>query len=247
MKKLSIILLLISISFCIYSPNYGVFAKPQYARIEKPTNIYRSSTISNTFENIYCIGEESYFVEIIQEINDMYKVNYNNITGFVKKEDVKGITNSPSTPYPYNIKLNIGSNCNLRSTPTTATNTNNIISTIYANTTDIIFIGRASGEEAIDFGGKTWYYVCYQNNYGYIYNNYVSSITPIYPSKENFTYYTAEPTNIINPITHAPSIIIIIILTLPLLGTLLLLYLPKKVKLSTSKKTKKHIKSKENY
>ena len=247
MRKLSIIILLISFTCCFTHLGQSVFAKTHYARIEQTTNIYRTTSSSNTLDNIYCIGEETYFVEILQEYEDMYKVNYNNITGFVKKEDVKEITNTPSTPYPYNIKLNIGTNCNLRSTPTTATNTNNVISTIYANTPDIVFIGRASGEEAIDFGGNTWYYVYYQNNYGYIYNNYVSSITPIYPSIENYTYATNDSNKISNPITHTPSIIIIIILAMPLLGTLLLLYLPQKIKIKSPNKRRKPIKTKENY
>lgn len=246
MKNVIFILFLIVISI---SPNDNdiILAKGNYARIEQPTNIYRTSSISNTMENVLCIGEATYFVEIIQELDEVYRVNYNNISGYVKKEDVKGITNSPSTPYPYNIKLNIGTNCNLRSTPTTVTSTNNVIATIHANCTDITFIGRVAGEEAIDFGGNTWYYVCYQNKYGYIYNNYVSTITPIYASKESYTYITDTDIQIENPITHTPSIIIIILLSIPLLGTLLLLYLPKKVKLKSPKKHSKPLKDKENY
>ena len=65
------------------------------------------------------------------------------------------------TPYPSNIKIVVGFDCNLRSSPTTKTNVSNIISVVNAGETNLQFIGRVFSEEAIDFGGTTWYYVNY--------------------------------------------------------------------------------------
>ena len=228
MRKLLIPLLIILILPFFQTEAYFAHASSKYARIETTTPIFKTTSGSENLDNIYCLAEESYFVEILGEFENYYRVNYNNISGYAKKNDVKEIINTPSTPYPYNIKIIINSNCNLRSSPTTNSKTNNVISTIYKNSSDIIFIGRTLGEEAIDFGGNTWYFVCYNGQYGYIYNNYIQSITPIYKSTEEFTYATPKIEEIINPITHTPSLIIIIFLMIPLFGVFFILYLPKK-------------------
>lgn len=235
MKIFNILLYLILILSSSMNFDSIAYAATQYARIETSTEIYKTTSGSNSIDNIICIAEKSYFVEIIGDYDDYYRVNYNSISGYLKKNDVKEITNTPNTPYPYNIKITIGNNCNLRSSPTTNASTNNIITVLNKNETEITFIGRIYGEEAIDFGGSTWYYVNYNGYYGYVYNNYLSSITPIYENTEEFTYYTQNISTIENPITHTPSLIIIIILALPLIAILIILYLPKKSKSKTKK------------
>ena len=105
---------------------------------------------------------------------------------------------------------------------------------------DFVFIGRIFGDESIDFGGTTWYYVNYQGNYGYIYNKYIKSITPIYENTETSNYTSTVNEKIINPITHTPSLLIIVILFIPCLIILLILYLPRKrnLKIKHKKATK---------
>ena len=95
-------------------------------------NLYKIADNSDIFTDIICIVEKSYFVEIISEYKDYYKVNYNNITGYIKKADVVIVKDKPTTPFPTNIKITMGNTCNLRSSPTTKTSTNNIIATINA-------------------------------------------------------------------------------------------------------------------
>lgn len=240
MRKIITLLLIISILLTSYHTNLIVYAESRYARIENSTCLYKSTLDSDNISNVICIAEKSYFVEIIGDYDSYFRVNYNGVNGYVKKNDVKEISNTPSTPYPYNIKLTIGSNCNLRSSPTTKSDTNNILTTLYTDEHNFTFIGRIYSEEAIDFGGSTWYYVNYNGTYGYIYNRYVKSITPIYENTENVTYLSTEPTKIENPISHTPSLILIIILLIPCLAILLILYLPKKhVKKSRPKKSPK--------
>ena len=235
MRKLCIVLILIAISFYPHN-NLIIYANTsKFARIERTTEIFKSNSTSQNLDNILCLAEETYYVELISDYDTLYKVNYNGITGFIKKTDIKEISNSPITPYPYNIKLIINSNCNLRSTPTTKSNINNVISTIYTTSDNITFIGRVIGEEAIDFGGNTWYYVCYNGDYGYIYNNYVKSITPIYQNNETFTYATNISNKIENPIKDPPSLIIMFILSIPLFAVLFILYLPKKKRIRNTK------------
>lgn len=239
MRKILYTLIIILIIITNQNSTF-VLAETKYARIEKTTEIYKLCSSNTNLENIICLAEATYYVEIIGDFNEFLKVNYNGITGYVKKNDVKEISNIPSTPYPYNIKITMGTNCNLRETPTTRNSTSNVISTIYANNNEIKFIGRVIGEEAIDFGGNTWYYVYYNGNYGYIYNNYIKSITPIYANNESYTYAEELNNNITNPITHTPSLIIIVILSIPIVAILIILYLPikNKRKKSKIKKTK---------
>ena len=218
-----------------------VLASSQYARIEQSTYLYKTNNDNNSFDNIYCIAEKSYFVEIIGDYGDFFRVNYNGQSGFIKRNDVKEITNQPNTPYPYNIKILVGSNCNLRKSPTTQSTISNVICTIYSNETNITFIGRTIGEESIDFGGTTWYYVEYQGNYGYIYSNYIKSITPIYENYEEVSYVeNNSSTRTYNPITHTPSIILTIILFIPFVIILFILYYrPKSKQKPEHKKIKK--------
>lgn len=230
MKRLYLCLYLILIIIIVPTTQLNISASSRYARIIQSTNLFRSPSDNTNISNIYCIAEETYFVEIISEYDDFFRVIYNNITGYVKRNDVKEISNTPSTPYPYNIKIVIGNNCNLRSSPTTNTSTNNILTTIYDGEENLTFVGRIYSEEAIDFGGTTWYYVNYNGTYGYIYSKYLKSITPIYKNIEDVSFLSNTQEHIVNPITHTPSLIIIIILLLPLIGLLLILYLPKKSK-----------------
>lgn len=219
--------------FCI-----NIFADTNYARAENTIYLYKSATNSDDTSNIHCIIEKGYFVEITESISNYFSVNYNGINGFVKKNDVEEIINTPQTPYPDNIKLIIGSDCNLRSSPTIKSESNNIIATLKSGESNLSFIGRIYSEEAIDFGGTTWYLVKYQNNYGYIYNKYVKSITPIIENTEEVSYKSKLNSDISNPITNTPSLIIVIILFLPCLFILFILYYPKKQNRKT-KQTKK--------
>lgn len=231
MKKLSISILIILIFLAnILSPSLLVSASTRFGRIITGTEIYKNMSGSNSISNILCIAEETYFVEIIGDYDGYYRVNYNGISGYIKSNTVKEVSSTPTTPYPYNIKIVIGNNCNLRSTPTTTQQLNNIVCTLHAGEENITFIGRIYSEEAIDFGGTTWYYVNYNGQYGYVYNKYIKSVSPIYHNTESVTFLSATQDTITNPITHTPSLIIIIILLIPCLGILLILYLPKGIR-----------------
>lgn len=239
---MKIFILFLLLCFSLNFNNYNVYANTRFARVENATNLYSNSSNNSS---VICIVEKTYFVQILNETDDMYKVNYNGVSGYVNKNDVKEITSTPSTPYPQNIKLKIGSNCNFRSSPTTKTQTNNVLSTISAGETNLEFVGRIFADEAIDFGGNTWYYVKYLGEYGYIYNKYVQSITPIYENTESYSYLQNTTNVIQNPITHTPSLMLIIIMSIPLFAILLILYLPKKFK--QKQKKQKQIKIIDKY
>lgn len=227
MLKLIIYLILI----CnISMPTITVFASENFARAETTIYLYKTSTDNENISNIYCMIEKGYFVQILNEENNYYSVYYNGINGFVKKNDVKEIINTPNTPYPSNIQIIIGSDCNLRSSPTTNSNTNNIIATIKKDESNINFIGRIFSQEVIDFGGTVWYLIEYDGKTGYIYNKYVKSITPIYENNEKANYKNSINSSSENPLTQTPSLIIVLILFLPSIFLIFLLYLPRKLK-----------------
>ena len=232
--KIIVFILIILINLININHSF-VYSKSEYARAINPVYLYNTSN-NNENSNIKCIIEKSYFVEIISEINDYYKVNYNGTTGFVKKNDVKVTTSIPSTPYPYNIKIEIENDCNLRSSPTTKSSINNVLATLKSGETNIQFIGRIFSEEAIDFGGTTWYYVNFQGQYGYIYTKYVQSLPPTHAHTEVVNFKSENITDLTNPITHTSNIILIIILFIPCLLILLILYYPRK----RNKKSKSH-------
>jgi hypothetical protein len=235
MLKILFIVLLFFNSIYIKPYNINVFADNSFARADKTTYLYKSTSEDNSIDNIYCIIEKSYFVEIKDSVGDFYSVNYNNASGFVKKNDVEEIIDTPQTPYPNNIKIIIGNNCNLRSSPTTNSTINNVIATIRSEESNITFIGKIFSEEAIDFGGTTWYYVKYNDNYGYIYNKYVKSITPIFENTEKVSYKSKINSNLENPITNTPSLIIVIILFIPCIFVLIIIYYPNKKYIKTKK------------
>lgn len=233
--KLIIFAILIFLN-SILPTNKIVYAETSFAQAKKSTHLYKNTNFLD--ESILCIVEETYFVEILAEADNLYKVNYNNVTGFVKKNDVLEVLNIPNTPYPYNIQLEIGSDCNLRSSPTTKSKVNNILTTIYKGETNISFIGRIYADEAIDFCGTTWYYVNYNGYTGYIYNKYVKSITPIYKNTENVTFIKNEEIKLTNPIVHTPSLILILIMLIPCILIILILYLPRKFKIKNRRQSK---------
>lgn len=226
--KLMCLMLLILISFSLTPTKVNVFASDyKYARaVNGNVNVYKLSTANDSIDNVLCIVEKTYFVEILSETADDYKVNYNGIVGYVKKDDVVLVSGTPTTPFPVGINLVLGSNCNLRSTPTTKSASSNVLSTLNKNESNITFIGRVFAEEVIDFGGNTWYFVIYNGEKGYIYNKYIKSASPIYPNTEEISLYKATEFTSLNPISEPSSVIIIVLLFIPCVAILLILYYP---------------------
>lgn len=245
--KLVLLFITILISLYITPVKIEVSAStPKYARaVNGNVNIYKLSTDDISIDNVICIVEKTYFVEIISETANDYKVNYNGITGFVKKNDVVLVSGTPTTPFPVGINLVLGSNCNLRKTPTTKSSTSNVISTLNKNENSITFIGRVFSDEVIDFGGNTWYYVISNGEKGYIYNQYLKSASPIYPNTEELSVYKSNEFTSINPISEPSSIFIITLLFIPCVAILIILYLPirkfnRKTNITTSKEIERY-------
>ena len=77
MRKFLILLITITYLIINQQPTYSVQASNNFARIETTTPIYKSLSGQDTIDNVYCLAEKSYFVEIIGNYDDYYRINLN--------------------------------------------------------------------------------------------------------------------------------------------------------------------------
>ena len=209
----------------------------QYAKItDYNTYIYRTPSLIDNYQNKICLVEPTYFVKVLSIGSNYFKVEYNGITGFIDKTNVHLTSFTPVNPYPNAVSIVTGNICNLRSSP--EIKPLNAIASIPKNSTTLTYIGRIYGEEAIDFGGNTWYYVKYNNMYGYIYNRYIDSISSIFKNTENISNDDSIISTI-KPLSNNELIVIVSILSIPFIIVLCVLYFP------TKSREKSHIKHKE--
>lgn len=232
--------------------NNQIFAETsRFAQIKNSnTFLLKSAELDTTF-NKWCYLEKSYFVKVLSEYNsNYYKVEYNGIYGYVNKSDVCLVNEIPKTPYPNSVTFKTGSsNCYLRDTPQIKSVTNNTICVIPANT-ELEYLGKIIGEEAVDFNGSVWYLTNYNGNLGYIYSGYTNSITEVKPNTEIVTEFLTESFSNINPLSNTSCLIIIFLTLIPCIFILIMLYSPKKAKINnlhSNKTNSKIINNYENY
>ena len=198
----------------------------KYAKInDYSTYIYKTPSLINNYQNKICLVEPTYFVKVISVGSNYFEVEYNSIRGYIDKTNVHLTASIPNTPYPTNVTMITGNTCILRNTPEVTSL--NAIASIPKNTTSLTYIGRIYGQEAMDFGGNTWYYVKYNNTYGYVYNKYIDSISSIFKNTESAIDYDSI-INIPKPLNQSELVFYIIILSIPFLVVLCILYFPTK-------------------
>ncbi len=209
-----------------------------YAQIKNSnTYLYKSAELSNGNNNVICLLEKTYFVEILSKTNEIcYKVNYLDLVGYVSCSDVELVNETPMVPFPTNIKFDVYdlNNCYLRSSPEVI-NTN-IIITINKGTKSLTYLGKIFGEEVVDFGGNVWYLAKYNDTIGYIYSKYTTNLNAIYPNTEKVTNLYNTFTKTFNPLSNFNCLLIIFLTLIPAVIILYLMYKPnnnfKKVKVN---------------
>lgn len=201
------------------------YASGTYARIlDNNTYLFKTASTDESTKNIICIMENTYYVEIVLIYDeDFYKVNYNGASGYVLRNKVKKVSETPQNPYPTDIEmLTINNNIYLRSSPEKANNNLTIIS---ANNARLRFVGKAYGEQLDDFRQNVWYFVEYDGIYGYVYGEYIKSITPVHPNIEQISYLNDNDfDDVINPLSDSECAFIIVLLLMPLLIFIFLIY-----------------------
>lgn len=221
LKKL--IPLIVYIICLLLLPSAIVHAYSGYGRITS-AHAYLYKSASNIIDgNVVCTLEETYFVEITLDYSeDFYKVLYSGVSGYAKKSDITLVSSTPTKPYPNCTLTSINSKCYLRKTP--KADDDNIVTVVPENCSDLKYIGKIYGEEAIDYQGNVWYFVSYFGVQGYIYSKYIKSMTSIAINSEVVETPADYQTRIPTPLTNIDCAIIIAILTLPIIIIVILMY-----------------------
>lgn len=241
-RLLKFICLLLILSTCSF-PIKITASSLGYAQVKNSTTLlYRTSQIDESLSNVFCYLEESYFVEILSEAeNDFYKVYYNGVIGYVKKNKVERVSETPKKPYPNNIYFDIADNkCYLRSLPKSSEN--NVITTLNSSTKSMRYIGKISGEESIDFTGSTWYLTEYEGQIGYVYFGYTENLNTIFPNVEKVSHLSnSNALDRMNPLSNTTCIIVIGCILLPCLFIMFLMFKPKRIKAKVKTKYKEDV------
>ena len=193
--------------------------------------MYKTSQLNESLDNKWCILTKTFFVEILSNYNEnFYKVQYGNLSGFAKKNEVQLVNEIPQNPYPMQNTFSIKNNtsCYLRSTPKTTNVINNVLSIIPSATNNLTYLGKIIGEEAIDMQGSVWYLTEYNNQIGYVYSYYTNSFLPEQENTEITTIKLSLQSTTLNPLTNTNNLLLITIILLPLIAILIMLYKPPK-------------------
>ena len=248
MKKLLIFIgcftfLLISIVVVNHSQTQMVSTNncSGYAVVKNNNAYFYRYTLENpTVNNKYFLLEKSYFVKIIEVVDDkFYKATYQNLTGYVKKIDVELVEEIPTTPFLENVTFDIisSNSVELRLEPTTKNGIGSIITTLPKSSKNLTYIGKITGEESIKGLGNIWYFCSYQTSngneiFGYVYSPLTTNLSPINENTENLTIATAinfVPLESLLYLNLSTKTLIIIVITLPILLLLYLFIKPTKI------------------
>lgn len=234
---LSLSVVLTSLILC--SNAHAASANVGWARIEQD-DVYLFATDSDAQRRF--ILEKSYYVEIIEEGEQMYLVSvmqndedFPRIMGYVYKSQVKLCTVPPIMPYYPTVKVTVtGGSAALKLSPLASS------ATLLAatNTQRLSYYGKISNY------GTTWYYVYYGDSFGYVDASCVSSpnITPhptpltkpaVTPPSEQSP---VEPETEQKGVSPASEVLLIVFVVLLAVGLTLALFLPGNVKKSVFEK-----------
>lgn len=232
-----LILLLIfqSLTPVVYASNEQTY----FARIMfEQTYLYRTPTDNNDVSNIYFVLPKTYFVELIDEDGDFYKVNYMDLTGYVKKQCVQATDCTPVNPYLSNISFRVYAELSrdLRTAPNIDASTQ--VNLIPLLTKNITYYGKFSGQCLIEGRTDIWYYCKYTTDkeyYGYVYSDFCDEMPIITENTEtvnfidnpSFLPVIEKPKTI--PVNSNVTSIIIGILSIPALIFVLLIIKGKRI------------------
>jgi|LGOV01.1.fsa_nt_gb hypothetical protein len=228
-----IVFSMLSVGLVLSSPYFTAVSMPStptYARIKYNNALfYKTATLNSDNGNVYFLLEQSYFVELISDENtDFYKAKYLDLLGFVKKVEVECVTEDIETPYLNSITFNsnIAEIVNIRSLPSTDSET---IYTLPANTNNVKYIGKISGQEAITSLGNIWYY-CYYTALdivyaGYVYAPLTSNLTSIIPNSVTATVTSINHFNSTNSFLSIKPNFRILLTFLTLIPIIFIVYL----------------------
>ena len=164
-----------------------------FAKVSNDSIFFYSLPINNSTYQLFEIPS-SYFVLLLENENeDFYKAKYANIEGFVLKNSVIPINETPNYPYTTtSFRVFSPSSIPLQNSPTKTSESLTQIPSLEIITS---FYGIKNGEELIPNSTSVWYYCSYLEDgiskQGYVFSYYCDQFQKIQPNNEPFT-----------PITH---------------------------------------------
>ena len=162
------VLYLVLVTLCHLSPVYATTLP--YALVGNDCILYLDE---QTLSPLFCLPS-SYFVKVLNEEDNVWKVSYLDVVGFVKSETVEKVDYVPLYKYPKNTDcslLNDGNTITLRSSP--FHQKDNVITKLTHGST-ATFYGVRVGSDQIPALGNEWCYIRdMDGNYGYVYSLYV--------------------------------------------------------------------------
>ncbi len=261
---MKVIKFVIIASFCfafnivsIINPKIVFAARTYYAQVPNNDTFLFSSPDSIEQSRLFVLPQ-TYFVELLKNANEnFYYARYNDVYGYVLKNEVKPVKNVPTSPFLSNINFRIfvPSGANLRSSPYN-NGTINLVYSIPFLDSNLLYYGVAYGEEAISRKGNCWYYCKYFTSNltytGYVYSPLCDSLSSITPNTETVEYlesitFEDETTqvsgDVFKGLSQTTTTLLIIAISLPCLLFIYLLFKPTKLAQEVgdeSKPRKKH-------
>lgn len=224
-----------------------------YAKVLDECVLFKNEQMDLTLENIYFQVPESYFVVLLDTINEQCcKVQYGRYTGYVNSAKVEIAKFVPVVKTLDGITFDVKTNAGTQIWKYPTTNST-VFTTLDAGTKDITYI--ASVEGYVPSGGKSniWYYVSYtpaDNSTsvfeGYVYSENTTNLTEIVFNAETNPVDILEEESVSENIIFISSTlktIVVTIIALPvILFFVIILYkIIKKFK-KTTKYTKNNLK-----
>ena len=148
----------------------------EYVLFLAPTPLYTTSDCKNELITL----PEGYYATLLNKTDNLVRVEYNGVTGFLRLEENTKVTNECENP-PYQtaeIKTSHDSGTHLRILPTTESTS---LVTIPADST-LTYIGEISGIRPSDGTSNKWYYVHFDSgatttHTGYVYSERIEIIS----------------------------------------------------------------------
>lgn len=182
---LTIIIFLSLITYpTIKHPSLASTKQTFYAKADNPLTYFYTSPTKGDDYKLFEIPK-SYFVLLYDNANEFfYKAKYCDIEGYVLKDSVTPVNESPNYPFA-NSTFRVFAGTNLYSS---TQKESLIISNLSPLSSISTFYGQKHGEELIPNSTDIWYYCSYYEDgarkTGYIFSYYCDQFQPIQPNSE---------------------------------------------------------------
>lgn len=223
--------------------------KTYYAKVEK-SDVYFFNQPNDIDGAKVFILPKSYFVLLLDSASpDFFYCSYGEKFGYVKKDDVTPMSGLPQTPYATSTKITISNFGGFPLLPAPQEFSEySTFPLLPMLGEDVVFYGLMKGDSLLPDKDNLWYYVCYQDMFGYVYSQYCYPYS-LQENNEIFDKIDGElfPNPLTSPSSHlsdTAKTFIIIAVSLPCVLILYLLIKPTIIMEKSEKKRKKIAKNK---